>query len=537
MEYIPPIILGNKLRQFSDVKNTIGESGLNVGGYIRISTTKDVQKTSIENQKKYITEWANLNGYNIVDFYIDIKSGAYSYLRNEMSRLRNDVLEGKVKGIVSKEISRTSRDIMDVLELKRGLVEKGAFFISIKEGYDSRQDDDEFLLVIHAGLAQKERKVTSSRVKITQMIKAKEGKTNVPRPALGYMLSEDRQHMIINPDTAEIYNLIVEKFLNGWGRLKICKYLNSNNIKTNRGGSWTTNSILNILSNPVYLGVSMYNVTVRLRDSSGKAVRMVRPCDEWIVRENTHPPLISQDKFDKIQRKILERKEQDTKEWSCSKKYLLSGILYCASCGGKLYGSKIPKEYAKKIKKNERSPEDYYHYYFDKNISGTCSSKVSNYVMEVVEKKVLDAIREVFTGEIDSSIQSKQYILNSKLDKEKKERESIIDKLQSNMAALKKQQLAYEADVITLSEYKQRLDELRQQRSKLENRLTDINLKLEKADSFEYRFQAIKDKVKGFIENINNLSYELKEEIIRKTISKVTICEDYSVSIQFTFEE
>jgi hypothetical protein len=70
-----------------------------------------------------------------------------------MNQLREDIEKGIVKGILSKEISRTSRDIMDILELKRSLADKGAFFISIKEGYDSRTDDDEFLLIIYAGLA------------------------------------------------------------------------------------------------------------------------------------------------------------------------------------------------------------------------------------------------------------------------------------------------------------------------------------------------------------------------------------------------
>lgn len=174
MEYIPPIVIGNKLEIYTDFRDTIGETDLNIGGYIRISTAKDSQKTSIENQKKYIIEWAQINKYNIVDFYVDIKTGAYSYMRNEMTRLKNDIALKKIQGIVSKEISRTSRDIMDIIELKRSLTDKGAFFISIKEGYDSRTDDDEFLLIIHAGLAQKERKVTSSRVKITQLIKARE---------------------------------------------------------------------------------------------------------------------------------------------------------------------------------------------------------------------------------------------------------------------------------------------------------------------------------------------------------------------------
>lgn len=540
MDYLPPLVKGNRLEEFSDVKKTLDETGLNIGGYIRISTKKDSQKTSIDNQKKYINEWARINGYNIVDFYTDVKTGAYSYLRNEMTRLKNDISAGKIKGIASKEISRTSRDILDIIELKRGLVSQGAFFISIKEGYDSRTDDDEFLLVIHAGLAQKERKVTSTRVKITQMIKANEGKTNVAKPAFGYKLSEDGQHLVLNPDTAKTYKLIVDKFIGGWGRLKICKFLNSQGIKTGSGGNnWTTNSVLNILSNPVYLGINMYNVTLTVRDSAGKAKRMVRPQEQWIVRENTHPPLISKDRFDRIQQIIQDRKEKDNREWSCTKKYLLSGLLYCSSCGNKLFGGKIPKNRSKGKSKNDRKDDDYYFYYFDKKITGTCKNKNSNYRMEIVDDMVMNAIKELFTSNdiIDERIRQKQYIYDLKLEKDKKDREIVKDKLDNTNFAVKKQQLAFEADAITLEEYRIRLNELRDQKSKLEKKLFLLDQKLKKVDNLEDRYFEIKEKVKGLIHNINNLNYELKDEIVRKIIKKIVIGDDYGLTFEYTFEE
>ncbi len=538
MEYTPPIVIGNRLEKYTDFRDTIGETGLNIGGYIRISTAKDSQKTSIDNQKKYIIEWAQINGYNIVDFYVDIKTGAYSYIRNEMIRLKNDITLGKIQGIVSKEISRTSRDIMDIIELKRNLADKGAFFISIKEGYDSRTDDDEFLLIIHAGLAQKERKVTSSRVKITQLIKAKEGKTNVPCPALGYMLSEDKQYLVINPDTANTYKIIVDKFLQGWGRLKICKYLNSNGIKTKNGGKWCTNSIGAILTNPVYLGVTIYNATIRMRDSSGKAKRMVRPREDWIVKENTHPALITKDKFKRIQQIIQMRKECDIKEWSCTKKYLLSGLLYCACCGCKIYGIKLPKQYAKKINKKDRNEKDYYYYYFDKKSDGKCGSKLSYYKMDVVEERVIDEIKKQIKSNnlLDDLIRNKQYIYNNKL--ERKECEGARDKIVAISAAIIKQQMAFEADIITLDEYKCRMNQLREQKQNYTKKLETLNNKLNidnKLNSAEAKYTIIKEKVNELIDNFSNLNYEIKEEIVKKIVRKIYINDDYSMAFEFTF--
>ena len=540
MEYTPPIVIGNRLEEYTDFRDTIGETGLNIGGYIRISTAKDSQKTSIENQKKYIMEWAQINKYNIVDFYVDIKTGAYSYMRNELMRLKNDIALKKIQGIISKEISRTSRDIMDIIELKRSLADKGAFFISIKEGYDSRTDDDEFLLIIHAGLAQKERKVTSSRVKITQLIKAREGKTNVPCPALGYMLSEDKQQLVINPDTAATYNIIVDKFLQGWGRLKICKYLNSNGINTKSGGKWSTNSILSILTNPVYLGVTIYNATIRTRDSNGKAKRMVRPREDWIVKENTHPALITKEKFDRIQQIIKMRKEKDTKEWSCTKKYLLSGLLYCACCGGKIYGIKLPKGHAKKINKKDRRENDYYYYYFDKKSYGICGSKLSYYRMDVVEERVINEIKKQIKSNnlLDDLIRNKQYIYNNKLEIERKECEALRDKIEAISAAITKQQMAFEADIITLDEYKCRMNQLREQNSNYARKLETFNNRLSienKLNSTEATYNIIKEKVNELIDNFSILNYEIKEEIIRKFVKRIYISDDYSMKFEFTY--
>ncbi len=535
MEYIPPLVMANKFEQYNDIKNSIGEVGLEIGGYIRISTKKDSQITSIENQKKYIAEWASVNGYKIIDFYIDMKTGAYSYQRQEMVKMKNDISSGKIKGIVSKEISRTSRDILDIIELKRSLANQGAFFISIKEGYDSRTDDDEFLLIIHAGLAQKERKVTGSRVKITQMIKAREGKTNVPIPAFGYKLSSDGQHIIINPSTAEVYRIIVDKFLEGWGRLKICKYLSSKGIRTNRGSaSWSTNSIYAILTNPVYLGITMYNVTLTVRDDTGKAKRMVRPREQWIVRENTHQPLITKEKFDRIQQMIQDKKQKDQKEWSCTKKYLLSGLVYCGSCGSKLYGGKFPKKEAKLKSKSERTPEDYYYYYFDRKTSGVCGNNKANYHMDIIEKKVIEKVKEILLSydKLDERINKKQFLYEIGFTREKIEHQRLQDKLEAVANAIRRQQAAYEEEVITIDEYKTRLEELRREKLSLEGRIEKINTIPVKSSSLE-----LINKVKAIISNLHNVDSDFQYEIIRKLINKIYIYDNYFLEFEYTFND
>lgn len=535
-KYIPPLVSGNRLKQHNDYLKTLNETNLDVGGYIRISTAKDSQMSSIENQKKYLKQWAEINKYNIVRFYTDIKSGAYSYIRNEMRELRDDIENGKIRGIITKEISRTSRDIMDILELKRSLADNGAFFISIKEGYDSRTDDDEFLLVIHAGLAQKERKTTSSRVKITQLMKAREGKTNVPSPAFGYKLSEDRQYIVVDHEKAKIYRFIVDKFLEGWGQLKISKWLNKEGIPAKRGGKWNTNSIKTILTNPVYLGISIYNATTLVRDSQGKRKRVVRPEEEWIIREGTHEPLITREEFEKIQDIIKERKEKDTKEWSCEKKYLLSGLLFCDVCKGKIFGCKTVDK--KRRAKDTDEPYVFYSY-VDQNRYSMCDTKTKYWNMKKVDEMVLYEIKKIFADKslIEERIRSKQYLYNKNLIDEKAEREKLHESLYRINSAIRKQQGAFENDIISLDEYRTRMSELREQKKEIAIKLEVLDKKLERVDSIEERFREIKDKVIAIINNIDRLDFETKVALLKRLIKRIYLKQDYTIKIEFTFEE
>ncbi len=534
-KYLPPLVSMNKLRQHVDCKSSLNETNLNIGGYIRISTQKDSQLTSIENQKKYLREWADVNGYNISRFYIDMKSGAYTYLRNEMSQLREDIKNAKIRGIVSKEISRTSRDIMDILELKRSLADYGAFFLSIKEGYDSRTDDDEFLLVIHAGLAQKERKVTASRVKITQILKAKEGKTNVPSPAYGYRLSEDKQHITVDRETSKIYKLIIEKFLLGWGQLKICKWLNQQGIPAKRSEKWCTNSIKTILSNPVYLGITIYNATTLTRNSQGKQKRLVRPQEDWIIRENTHEPLISTEDYNKIQEIMKQRKEQDKKQWSCEKKYLLSGFLYCDVCNCKIFGYKtVSKD------RITKTGEPYTFYsYVDQNRYGTCNTKTKYWNMKRLDAIVLGEIKNFFkdTSLIEERIKAKQYLYNRDLSYEKEKLEIIKGQIEKIDNAIRKQQEAYENDAISISEYKTRMNELRESKKKAANEIQGFEERLKNSDAPQEIFFKIKDKVMSMIENLENLDHETLDLLLKKLVKRILVKQDYTIFIEYTFDE
>lgn len=524
---LPAHLVGRRLEVLDDPKSTFEQKGVNIGGYIRISTKKDGQLSSIENQKKLLSQWAEVNNYNFVKFYIDVKSGEYACTRDDLNQLREDIRKGKIKGVVTKEISRTSRDIMDILELKREIACHGGFFVSIKENYDSRTDDDEFLLVLHAALAQKERKTTASRVKVTQIIKAKEGKTNVPQPAYGYMLSEDRQHLVVNPETAPVYRFIVERFLEGWGQAKIAKYLNTRGVPSKRGAKWCTNAIKAILTNPVYLGVTIYNATTLRRDPSGKQKRVVRPRQEWIVREHTHQPLITVEEFERIQHIIRCRQEKGAKEWTCDRKYLGSSILRCQECRGKIYGARYPKKVRGKKAKGE-----YIYLYRCAGTNGRCSPPMKYWNMKRVDRIIMDLFRDIFADreKLMNTVREQADVLDRDGETLLAEREEVRRRLEHLEGALKKQQLAYEEDAITLEEYRQRAAELREEKHRLLEKLEGLNDRLARVGTAVDKLNALCAGISQKLDAVHDMSLSEKIAYVSAAFEAIYLRSDYTVA-------
>lgn len=521
-ELLPAHIQGRNLETLKDPAKTIDQEGVNIGGYVRVSTRKESQRTSIENQKKYLKEWAEVNKYNMVRFYLDVKTGEYLHQRNDINIMLEDVKNGKIKGVVSKELSRTSRNVTDILDFKRKIVRCGGFLVLIKENYDSRTDKDEFLLTIYGALAHKEIRTTASRVKITQIIKAKEGKTNVPQPAFGYMLSADKQRLVKNPETFPFYRFMVEKFIDGWGQLKITKYLNQKGVLTRRGHKWSSSAVKVVITNPVYLGLTIYNATTLTRNEEGKQIRVIRPREDWIVRSNTHEPLLSRDEYEKIMTITQTRRDNDCKEWSCERKYLGSSLLRCSVCGGKIYGSRF---------KSKKQDVNYYYRYTCRGANGKCGPKMKYWKMEEVDYNIRELFKILFSNreKLFQYLQNEPGIFEDDMEDAQQERYDLISKLDQLERAIKKQQIAFENDVITIDEYRIRIEELRNEKKSMLEKLNKIDSRLKKHDSIIDKLTHMLDKVSDKIMHVHELPEAEVAEYIDAVFEKLYLAQDGSI--------
>ncbi|WP_170270424.1 recombinase family protein [Heliorestis acidaminivorans] len=540
-ELVDPKRNYKNIEEMPHSKDTLNQKGIAIGGYVRVSTQKEGQKSSVENQQKYLTEWADVNGYRLFKMYIDVKSGEYASYRNELQEMIQDIRAGKIRGIVTKEIARSSRDVMDILELKRTLADYGGFMISIRENYDSRTDDDEFLLVIHAAMAQKERKTTSSRIKVTQILKAKEGKGNV-KPPFGYRYSEtDKGKYEPDPVTGPIYKEIISRFLSGQGRDSIARWLNSKGIKTSRGGIWRESAIKVLLENPAYLGFMVYNTTTLLRTATGQRKRVRRPMEEWVIVEDAHPALITQEEWDKVHEIMLSRRKIDNRRRiSFERKYLLSTLLRCGICKGHMYGSEFRSKHKKKSE-NGQEVTYYYYRYVCQGRNGRCDSKTKIYEMARVDMEVFKLIQDkviMLTNpdEMVQYVQSRKDIFTDGLERERHKREELQSQIKRNEKAIKRQQEAYEAEVIELDEYRTRVTELRTEKEELLLTLDTLNRRLAEVDSAHETILKLAELMTIYVSTLDNLSQERKQELLHLLVQEVYLYPDYEVEVKWSFE-
>ncbi|MZP29363.1 recombinase family protein [Heliobacterium undosum] len=516
----------------ADARQTLGQSGLAVGGYVRVSTAKEGQRSSIANQEKYLREWCDVHGYRLHRMYLDVKSGEFARLRSELQQMLTDISEKRITGVVTKEIARSSRDVMDTLELKRRLHDQGAFLVSIRENYDSRTDDDEFLLILHAALAQKERKTTGARVKVTQLLKAREGRGNVP-PPYGYRYGHDGRY-VPDPAEAKVYRQIVDLFLGSrYGRTRIARFLNTHGIPGPRGGTWITSTIKVILENPVYLGFLIYNTTTLIRTAGGERKRMVRPREEWIVVPDAHPPLITRDDFDLIQEIMRQRRERDPRA-TCSfaPKYLLSGFLLCSVCGGKMYGTVI--------RGKQRECRIYRYVCQGKN--GRCSLPMKYYKMDTVDQHVFSEVARTLQALVEPAaladfVQQRRDSFAGGMQKEREERARLQGQIAANEKAQRRQQIAYETEAIDLHAFKRRLDELRWEERNLRERLKAFNRKLSRIDQEQEVIAALVRKMANYLEHPEQLGLARKRSLLELAVERIEAHGEHACKITWTFPD
>lgn len=314
-----------------------------VAAYCIVSTDKEQQEHSFETQKEMYTEMIMMKpNWQMAGIYADEGiTGTIAKKRHDFMRMIEDCRKGKIDIIITKSVSRFSRNNLDCLLYVRELKELGIPIIFEKEGINTLQVSSELLITLFSGLSQAESESISMNVKIGKRQSLKNG--NVPfcyKSFLGYKKGADGKPEIV-PEEAKIITRIYTEYLAGKSLNDIAKSLITDGIYTPTGKTqWTSKVVLSILSNEKYKGDALLQKTYIVDCISKKMKKNNGELPMYYV-ENNHPAIIDRNMFDRVQEEISRRnskrkvKEKGTKTelGKYSSKYALSELLFCGNCG------------------------------------------------------------------------------------------------------------------------------------------------------------------------------------------------------------
>ena len=314
-----------------------------VAAYCRVSTDREEQEHSFETQKAMYTEMIMMKPtWQMAGIYADEGiTGIVAKKRPGFMKMIEDCRKGKIDMIVTKSVSRFSRNNLDCLMYVRELKQLGIPIIFEKEGINTIQVSSELLLTLFGALSQAESESISMNVKLGIRQSLKNGNVRFSyKTFLGYRKGVDGQPEIV-PEQADIVRRIYNDFLAGATYLEIAKRLTEENVPTMGGGNrWFSERIKSILKNEKYKGDALLQKTY-ITDPISKRVKKNNGELPMYYVENSHPAIIERRIFDRVQEEIARRagkkkvKQTGTKTelGRYSGKYALTELLYCGECG------------------------------------------------------------------------------------------------------------------------------------------------------------------------------------------------------------
>ena len=409
---------GRKVTVIPPIAEMQGESRIDmrpkrVAAYCRVSTDREEQEHSFETQKAMYTEMIMMKPtWQMAGIYADEGiTGTVAKKRPGFMKMIEDCRKGKIDMIVTKSVSRFSRNNLDCLMYVRELKQLGIPIIFEKEGINTIQVSSELLLTLFGALSQAESESISMNVKLGIRQSLKNGNVRFSyKTFLGYRKGADGQPEIV-PEQADIVRRIYNDFLAGATYLEIAKRLTEEHVPTMGGGNrWFSERIKSILKNEKYKGDALLQKTY-ITDPISKRVKKNNGELPMYYVENSHPAIIERRIFDRVQEEIARRagkkkvKQTGTKTelGRYSGKYALTELLYCGECGTPYRRCTWSRNGKKKIVWRCVSRLDYGKKYC-KNSPSVEESRLHNAIAAAITKKANS--EEINIGGIMNHIES-----------------------------------------------------------------------------------------------------------------------------------
>ena len=330
--------------------------------YERLSRDDELQgeSNSISNQKKMLEDFARRNGLPNPTHFTDDGVSGTRFDRPGFLAMMEEVEAGRVEAIVIKDMSRLGRDYLKVGQVMEILRQRGVRLIAINDGVDSLKGDDDFTPFRNI-MNEFYARDTSRKIRSVFKSKGMSGKHLTGTVIYGYLWDEKREHWLVDEEAAEVVRRIFSLTMEGYGPYQISKLLSEAKVEipavhlarfdegVNRTKpvkdpyGWGSSTIVSILKKREYLGHTVnFKTRKHFKDKKSHYVDE----SEWTIFENTHEAIIDQETFDNVQRvRGNARRYPD----GFGEAYPLTGLMYCADCGGKMYvhrtynGKRVPQ--------------------------------------------------------------------------------------------------------------------------------------------------------------------------------------------------
>ena len=326
---------------------SIYDISLRVTFYARVSSEKDEQLNSLDNQISYYRNFIKKNAnWEFVEGYIDEGlSGISTKKRENFHNMVNDAKAGLFDLVITKEITRFARNTLDSIQYTRDLLSYGVGVFFQNDNINTLDEDSELRLTIMSGIAQDELRKLSSRIKFGHQEAIKKNVVLGNSRIFGYR--KDNKRLVIDEKEAEMVRELFALYAtDSYSMKQIEEIFWNKGYRNNNGKRICHSTMSNTISNPKYKGYYVGN-KVKIVDMFTKKQKFLPP-EEWVMfKDETGeivPAIVSEELWEQAN-SVLKRRSRDVKNRQnrCNHPNLLTGKMYCTHCG-KLYYRKDSKD-------------------------------------------------------------------------------------------------------------------------------------------------------------------------------------------------
>ena len=518
--------------------NIMNNIDYRVGIYIRLSKEdeekeKYSESESVQNQRTLLMQYIKENKFNFVAEYVDDGVSGTSFDRPAFNKMIDDIEQGKINMVITKDLSRLGRNyVQSGYYTETYFPEHNVRYIAILDNIDTALDSaNNDIAPFKSILNEMYAKDTSKKINSVLQSKRNNGEYLGTAP-YGYKKDpENKYHLVIDEEAAEVVRTVFRMFLEGHGTMQIADYLSEQKIpipsdynKRNRGtksisyGLWPQSTVRFILSNEVYTGTVVQGKRKKISFKSRKFVDV--PEEDWIRVPNMHEAIVSKEDFERA-KKILEATKGSR---IVENDYLFKGILQCFDCKGYI-GIRSPdkngniygrcQRYARYSKFDVCSPHNFNYQVFEENMIVVLREICKEYS----DKKKLEEIAKK-----SKSKEDKELDLRNKLKTYKTQIEKETRKLD----------LLYEdrlEGIITVDSYIEKANKIKKEVEDYTKRIKEMEQELNGENVQEDKEKKLDNLVDEFL----NMEKPNKE-IIREFIERIEIHSDKQVDIYFNFK-